>query len=274
MVFYASLPVYYHYLPTSRYLLGRSRSEIWQLDCFLGPYHWTCNHIYSMTKREWSTYERQYCIDHDAQTFTKTEIHHNTNARGERTTPWKSTERIKNEYYALRLVKKNTTIPVPQPLLLEKGPTGWSVTMEYVAGTPLDELPENIRAAAVQNADRYINDLVLPQLAKLKSRRSGALTGDVIPPRRVIERYPGKKWTPVIRTQTQSFVFCHGDLGQHNILCDPSTGNVVSIIDWEYAGYYDQFFEGRLWLKPFHETEHDDDETALLERSLTDEHYE
>ncbi|KIW17157.1 hypothetical protein PV08_04348 [Exophiala spinifera] len=156
-----------------------------------------------MAKKEWSTYERRYCIDSDARTFTKTEIHHNTNVRGELTTPWKSTERIVNEYYALQLVKKKTTIPVPQPLLLKKELTSWSITTEYVAGTALDELPGNIRATAVPNADRYINDLVLPQLATLKSRCSGALTGDVIPPRRVIEKYPEKKWTPT-RTQTQS----------------------------------------------------------------------
>lgn len=142
----------------------------------------------------------------------------------------------------------------------------YQITIAYVPGKPLDELPENIQATAVQKADLYINNTVLPQLASLTSDCTGSLTGDIIPPRRVAEQFPDKVWAP----RKAPTVFCHDDLGQHNILCDPPTGDVLYIIDWEYAGYYHQSFEGRLWLKPYHETEHDKGEVACLEQFLTE----
>lgn len=39
------------------------------------------------------------------------------------------------------------------------------------------------------------------------------------------------------------FVFYHGDLSQHNIIVDPQTLKIRAIIDWEYAGYFPEYFE-------------------------------
>ena len=222
-----------------------------------------------MVKKEWETYERKYCIDVDKNTFTKTEIPINTNAYGKQTTPWKSKERIRNEYLALKLIKEATTIPVPQPLSVKEKDGSLSVTMEYVAGVALDDLPQNIRPAAVAKANKFIKEVVLPQLASLRSNCNGALTGDIIPPRRVADRYPSSVWNS-IKMPTNVFTLCHNDLGQHNILCDQETGDVLSIIDWEYAGYYDHRFEGLLWQKPHNEIIHDEGEVDKLASRLTD----
>lgn len=46
-------------------------------------------------------------------------------------------------------------------------------------------------------------------------------------------------------------MFCHNDLGQHNIFVDPDTFNITSIVDWEFAGYYTPEFEYPLWLHPW-----------------------
>jgi aminoglycoside phosphotransferase (APT) family kinase protein len=216
-----------------------------------------------MARKEWKVYERKYCIDFDQKTFTKTEIPVSINAYGMQTTPWKSRERITNEYLALKLIEKTTTIPVPRPLSLIEKDGCLSVTMEYVPGVGLDVLRESIRPAAVKKANKFIQDVVLPQLARLESDCNGALTGDIIPPRRVAEKYENAHWESK-RSPTKPFTFCHNDLGQHNILCDKETGDILSIIDWEYAGYYDSSFEGSLWLKPCHETVKDEKEIEKL----------
>ncbi|EXJ81359.1 hypothetical protein A1O3_07650 [Capronia epimyces CBS 606.96] len=193
-----------------------------------------------MTVKEWETYERKYCIDSDNNTFRKTEIPSNTNLYGKQTTPWKSAARIKNEYQTLRFIKTHTTIPVPEALSIENRDGCWSVLTEYVDGIPLDDLPDNIRPAAVKKAQEFIEQVVLPQLSRLRSRVNGTLSGEVIPPRRVADMFPNTEWM----------------------------GDVVSIIDWEYAGYYHQCFEGALWLKPHTETTHSETETAFLASKL------
>jgi aminoglycoside phosphotransferase (APT) family kinase protein len=35
----------------------------------------------------------------------------------------------------------------------------------------------------------------------------------------------------------------HGDLGPHNVMMDLETLEVISIIDWEYSGYFPPEFQ-------------------------------
>jgi Ser/Thr protein kinase RdoA (MazF antagonist) len=39
------------------------------------------------------------------------------------------------------------------------------------------------------------------------------------------------------------FVFCHNDLSQQNVIVDPLSLKILAIIDWEYAGFYPEFFD-------------------------------
>jgi Choline/ethanolamine kinase len=121
--------------------------------------------------------------------------------------------------------------------------------MERVHGVALDDLPAEVRPGAVQRAIKFIEGTMLPQLRSLKSDRNGSLHGEIIPPRRVVERYKDTEWIPH-KAQAKVCHFCHNDLRQHDILCDRQTGDVISIIDWEYAGYYDQHFDDRFGGRP------------------------
>jgi len=41
--------------------------------------------------------------------------------------------------------------------------------------------------------------------------------------------------------------YCHNDLSTNNVIVDPETLKVNAIIDWEYAGFYPEQFEGKFF---------------------------
>ncbi|KAK5955706.1 hypothetical protein OHC33_003347 [Knufia fluminis] len=217
---------------------------------------------------KWETYERSYTVDPVRGEFRKTEIPHNVNIYGKQTRPWKSAARMKNEFLTLQFIRQFTNIPVPKPIYMEELDGAMSIVVEYIPGVPLDELPDTIRATAVEKATRLIEDNVLPQLRKLTSRHNGSLSGEVISPRRVQEESTKQEWSRIESLEPR-FHFCHNDLAQHNILCDPQSGEVLAIIDWEYAGYYESVFEKPFWLHPFHEHSIDKEEISKLESLLS-----
>lgn len=45
-------------------------------------------------------------------------------------------------------------------------------------------------------------------------------------------------------------MFCHNDLSAHNVIVDPETLKVNAIIDWEYAGFFPEHFEGMFFRRP------------------------
>jgi hypothetical protein len=45
------------------------------------------------------------------------------------------------------------------------------------------------------------------------------------------------------------FVLCHGDLGQHNVLVDPKTLKIAAIIDWEFGGFWPEWFGYLFWTR-------------------------
>ena len=57
---------------------------------------------------------------------------------------------------------------------------------------------------------------------------------------------------------------CYGDLGQHNVLVDPKTLKIAAIIDWEFGGFWPEWFEWPFWTRPggsyVHGGEEDDTE--------------
>ncbi|KAL5341024.1 hypothetical protein BJX70DRAFT_396083 [Aspergillus crustosus] len=48
-------------------------------------------------------------------------------------------------------------------------------------------------------------------------------------------------------SENADYVFCHNDLSQHNVVVDPRSLKIQAILDWEYAGFYPEYFEA-----PFH----------------------
>ncbi|KAK9444018.1 Protein kinase-like domain protein [Metarhizium brunneum] len=172
--------------------------------------------------------------------------------------PWNH-ERITNEAKALKLVSQQTTIPVPK--LLEHGKymdgRRYLVT-ELIDGVTLDEFPSRpcskpkgekhadgtsckiCSNLAYSNALKFIEDTVLPQLARLKSQNRG-IDGFVMPPNWLDPARPpwkGKKHWETLPLEKPEYVFQHGDIAAHNLMMDPQTLQPKALIDWEYAGYF------------------------------------
>lgn len=38
-------------------------------------------------------------------------------------------------------------------------------------------------------------------------------------------------------------MFCHNDLSQQNVIVNPESLKILAIIDWEYAGFYPEYFD-------------------------------
>ncbi|KAI0472793.1 hypothetical protein GGR56DRAFT_582819 [Xylariaceae sp. FL0804] len=221
-------------------------------------------------------------------TFTKAmAVRPFSNIHGVDTSKKWPAERIRNEATALRLVREKTRIPVPR--VLDVGRNGddgsyWYLTVERVDGIELSSVKDTCRrrqeappngnlpaghtqkkctacqTIANQNAERFIKELMLPELRRLTSSQTG-LDGTVIPSPWVTEYDRRETWTPkrfpsssssssstatttttTRGQQSSSFFFCHGDLGPQNLLCDPVTLEIRWVVDWENAGYFEEQF--------------------------------
>ncbi|EXJ82320.1 hypothetical protein A1O3_06133 [Capronia epimyces CBS 606.96] len=208
--------------------------------------------------------ERRYRWDTHANTFTKMEIPPWANSRGVLIRPWRSQQRLINEFLTLDFISSNTTIPVPKPLRLEFLDGHLSLTTELIDGVIFDDLPPHLQSTSY--LDEYVRTEVLPQLRALRSNSLGTTNGLVIPPRRVFDPNP-KDWQS--RTSAvDEYTLIHGDLAQHNFMCDRDTGEVKAIIDWEYAGFYPDYFEACYWHHPYYEKEDDPAEVEKLRNFL------
>lgn len=43
---------------------------------------------------------------------------------------------------------------------------------------------------------------------------------------------------PTLESQSIPFAVLHGDLGPHNIMCEPITKKITAVLDWEWSGLY------------------------------------
>lgn len=94
---------------------------------------------------------------------------------------------------------------------------------------------------AYSNALGFITDIVLPQLARLKSQERG-IDGFVMPPSWLTPDaelpWKEKKDWRVLPLEEPEYIFQHGDIAAQNIIMDPQSLQVKALIDWEYAGYF------------------------------------
>jgi aminoglycoside phosphotransferase (APT) family kinase protein len=168
-----------------------------------------------------------------------------------------------SEAMALRFVKENTTIPVPEAISSD-----WDrMTMEYIEGQTLKEawstLTSEQRSNILDELRGYISQLralsppgdarigridgqgaVLPTIMP----RSGgpfdtvadlpSTTGHwlVRPPRRLEKQSMHFHQITAQLCADYPVVFTHGDLAARNILV--RDGHIVAILDWEFAGWY------------------------------------
>ncbi|KAK4154542.1 kinase-like domain-containing protein [Chaetomidium leptoderma] len=166
-----------------------------------------------------------------------------------------------NEALALRFVKANTTIPVPEVVSSD-----WDrITMEYIEGQMLQQawpvLTNDQRTNILDDLRGYIAQLhalsgihigrldgqgaVLPSILP----RSGGPFSTVAelhewlirPPKRLEEQ---SMYWHQITTQLGAdypIVFTHGDIAARNILV--RDGRLVAILDWEFAGWYPAYWD-------------------------------
>lgn len=180
------------------------------------------------------------------------------------------TERIKNEYVTLLLIKEKTKIPVPREIELSVQHDGDDVTCslrtEYIHGILLEDINEDHRMMAIAEVDRQMEESILPELRKLKSSSLGSADVNlpVFPPNIVLYDKMRTDW-PRIESGDDDFVFCHNDLSGHNIIVDERTFEILAILDWEYSGFFPAWFERPLWRVRYNERD-DTESQAYVER--------
>lgn len=190
---------------------------------------------------EWIIGDRHYALS--PTTFTKRQLRsHEVRYRKDGSVaehPFNH-ERIGNERNALAFIAKNTTIPVPRILEWTDIDGVGCLTVERLKGQNYSDIyfdlnPED-QERLWNNLSAFLENVLLPQLKKLRSKTMGQLSGVVFPPPRV-SFYEKRSWEP--RTSsTERYVYCHNDLAFYNFFVDPKTLEIEAVIDWEYSGFF------------------------------------
>lgn len=95
------------------------------------------------------------------------------------------------------------------------------------------------------------------------------LSPDVEPP------WIGKEFWKTLPRKLPEYVFQHGDIAAQNIIMDPQTLKVKSLIDFEYAGFYPPGMEnwpGTLCLDTY--TRRSNNKAHLIKQYLFEEYLE
>ena len=220
------------------------------------------NHHATMATKSYATIHSAYKLS--PNTFEKrsrTAAEYHGQPSGDvwfNTRHWK-TERIVNEAKALKLLAERTRIPIPQFIRCGQNDDGsMFLEMSRVDGIDLSEVGKECqrpggvghndggecnecRNIAKANAEHFIQTVLLPELAKLRSNKTG-LDGFVLPPAWMLEYDTRLRWD--IKTSSyEEFVFTHGDMGPDNLRMDPYSLTVKCVIDWEHSGYFPPGFQ-------------------------------
>ncbi|OAR00845.1 hypothetical protein LLEC1_04738 [Akanthomyces lecanii] len=153
-------------------------------------------------------------------------------------------ERLLNEAAALRFIAKNIDIPVPKLYVCFEDDGAAYLIMEYVDGVLMADLEVEKRKTVKTELEVHV-----ATLRKLQSNLWGGPSGLVVPPYRLLKHPVRVQWAMKPR-EVKDLVFCHNDLSAHNVIVDPETLKVRAIVDWEYAGFFPQEFEGMFFRRP------------------------
>lgn len=151
-------------------------------------------------------------------------------------------ERLRNEAASLRFLRRASNIPVPIVYGAFEIDDAFFLITEFVDGTVMSELKEEEKRVISAELNQH-----LATLHEIKSREIGGPSGILIPPYRVMYHIKNDIW-PAQTSANPEYVFCHNDLSQGNVIVDPKTLKIKAIIDWEYAGFFPEYFEA-----PFYE---------------------
>lgn len=154
-------------------------------------------------------------------------------------------QRWKTDAAILAFLREKTNIPLPTLQHTFEDDGAFYFSTELVPGISMSELAEEQKQVVTKE--------LLEHVATLKSLRSDCpgVPGEALlcAPNRVHNgrwKY-NTCWRPKPNTGEESYVFCHNDLGQHNVIVDPETLKIAAIIDWEYGGFWPEWFEQPYW---------------------------
>ncbi|KAK3337752.1 kinase-like domain-containing protein [Cercophora scortea] len=149
-------------------------------------------------------------------------------------------ERLQNEAACLEFVRDDASIPVPDVLEAYNDDGSFVLVTRRLMGVSMNKLPPDDQAIVAKEVETHLR-----ALHALRSNRTGGPSGIVCPPNRATQYFPrDATWSAKSTADnSDSFVFCHCDLSQSNIIVDPKTLRIEGIIDWEYAGFWPEFFE-------------------------------
>ncbi|KAH6626640.1 hypothetical protein B0J18DRAFT_443987 [Chaetomium sp. MPI-SDFR-AT-0129] len=140
-------------------------------------------------------------------------------------------QRWKTDAAILVYLREKTNIPLPRLQHTFEDDGAFYFSTELVPGVSMSQLTEEQKQVVMKELLEYV--------ATLKSLRSGT---------------PGVPGLPLLCAPNRpkpdergSYVFCHNDLGQHNVIVDPETLKINAIIDWEYGGFWPEWFEQPYW---------------------------
>lgn len=147
-------------------------------------------------------------------------------------------ERLQNEAACLEFVRRNTTIPVPAVLEAYSDGGSFVLVTERLFGVAMCKLSPDEQAVVIEEVEGHVR-----ALQTLRSDTIGGPSGVVCPPRRGGGYFPGDVRWEGRKGREGEFVFCHGDLSQTNVIVDPETLRVEGVVDWEYGGFWPEYFE-------------------------------
>ncbi|KAJ0159804.1 hypothetical protein CTA2_9087 [Colletotrichum tanaceti] len=145
----------------------------------------------------------------------------------------------------LTYLQRETDIPLPRLQYTFEDDGAFYFSTELVPGVSMSRLAEEQKQVVTKE--------LLKHIAKLKSLRSDTpgVPGQPLlcAPNRVHSRFwkHHSCWRPRPGMEKGNYVFCHNDLGQHNVIVDPQTLKINAIIDWEYGGFWPEWFERPYW---------------------------
>ncbi|PYI29849.1 kinase-like protein [Aspergillus indologenus CBS 114.80] len=184
------------------------------------------------------------------------------------------------EAEAMRLVSKHTSVPVPEVFFTEFGHGYGSIYMTRIPGSPLEEKWDTLDEKSKESVCLQVWGLIskirtIPRPSELQGlfqcAADGSLSRDPLledlrdPGRplmndsdlrtRIFERYyacGGRRFEhqlPDMLPRSDCTVFTHADIAPRNIMVD-ERNTVTGILDWEYAGWYPDYWEYAQILRP------------------------
>ncbi|WWC70814.1 uncharacterized protein I206_104766 [Kwoniella pini CBS 10737] len=150
---------------------------------------------------------------------------------------------LDNEAKAIHFVKTHTSIPVPTIIAVFEDRGCLYMIQEYIENAiPAFDAPDHVHSHIVRQLEHYMSEL-----HNLRSHKFHCFSRDLHLPARLVSTEAYLSTLQYPEDPQCRYVLCHGDLGWQNIMVDPRTGDIKSIIDWEYAGFYPVEVEGEYW---------------------------